>query len=70
VATSLHGSKCELVNSKGTWHVETPSSVFIQKSYGDISINCKNKNSFGSKTFESSHEGIVWGNILFGGFIG
>jgi hypothetical protein len=49
---------------------DSPGSVFINKSYGDISINCKNKNSVGSKTFESSHEGIVWGNILFGGLIG
>ncbi len=68
---SLSKSDCKLSNSKGDWYAQnTPNSVFIRKSYGDLSINCNNKNLSGSQTFKSSHEPIVWGNLLFGGLIG
>jgi hypothetical protein len=66
----VNNSTCKLINSKGEWYVQTPQSVFIRKSYGDISVNCQNNNMVGSKTFSSQHEAIVWGNVLLGGLIG
>jgi hypothetical protein len=43
----------------------------VQKSYGDISIQCKKDEAYsGTKTYPSEHEGAVWGNLLFGGLIG
>ena len=66
----LNNSNCKLINNKGEWVASTPGSVFIRKSYGDLSINCTNKYYKGSQTFKSGHEPIVWGNILFGGLIG
>ena len=68
--TTLNNSNCKLTNNKGEWIASTPSSVFIKKSYGDLSINCTNRNLKGSQTFKSGHEPIIWGNILFGGLIG
>ena len=68
--SALNNSNCKLTNSKGEWIASTPGSVFIRKSYGDLSINCTNRNLRGSQTFKSGHEPIVWGNILFGGLIG
>lgn len=61
--TALNNSDCKLINSKGEWITSTPGSVFIRKSYGDMSINCQNASLKGSQIFKSKHEGIVWGNI-------
>ncbi|MFZ9470062.1 MAG: hypothetical protein ACO26G_03300 [Rickettsiales bacterium] len=66
----LNNSICKLVNSKGEWSTQTPKSVSIRKSYGDLVINCTNRNLRGSQTFKSSHDSIIWGNVLFGGLIG
>ena len=66
----INNSICKLVNSKGEWSTQTPKSVSIRKSYGDLVINCTNRNLRGSQTFKSSHDSIIWGNVLFGGLIG
>jgi hypothetical protein len=73
---SITGSKHQPVSvdtyyNKGTWFVNTPGSVMIQKSYGDLAVNCqKDKYPSGSMNLESSSNGGVWGNILAGGIIG
>jgi hypothetical protein len=67
---SIDNSKCKLTNSKGSWYSTTPNSIFIRKSWGDMTIECSNNYLKGSKTFKSKHEAIVWGNIIFGGLIG
>lgn len=69
--TPLSGASCALSNSKGRWVVQTPGSVTIQKSYGDLAVECTKdgiKPTVG--TFESSSNGGVWGNIVLGGVIG
>ena len=66
----INNSICKLVNSKGEWSTQTPKSISIRKSYGDLVINCTNRNLRGSQTFKSSHDSIIWGNVLFGGLIG
>jgi len=66
----INNSVCKLTNSKGEWTAQTPNSVSIRKSYGDLLVSCSNRNLRGSQSFKSSHESIIWGNVLFGGLIG
>jgi len=61
---------CTLMNDKGTWFLQTPGSVMIQKAYGDLSVTCKKENAVGNGAFQSKSNGGVWGNILAGGIIG
>lgn len=62
---------CVVNNDKGTWYVKTPGSVVVQKSGQNLAVSC-NKDGVPSGTVSvpSSHNGSVFGNILFGGFIG
>lgn len=65
------GASCKLTNSKGTWHVQTPGSVTINKAYGDLVVQCDRPGlSSAGGTFQSSSNGGVWGNIIAGGIIG
>jgi hypothetical protein len=64
------GALCTLTNDKGSWFVKTPGTVSINKSYGDLSVECKTEDARGSSVFQSKNEGAVWGNILAGGIIG
>jgi hypothetical protein len=65
------GASCSLTNSKGQWFVQTPGSVSINKSYGDLVIACtKDGLAPAGGTFKSSSNGGVWGNIVAGGLIG
>lgn len=64
------GAACTLSNDKGTWYATTPGSVVIHKSYQNIVVSCKDKGAAGTKTYKSSSNGGVWGNILAGGLIG
>lgn len=66
------GANCQLLNDKGTWYVNTPGSVVIQKSFQDLTATCKKQETkkIGATTFKSASEGSVWGNIIAGGLIG
>jgi hypothetical protein len=66
----VNGANCTLANDKGQWFVSTPGSVMIQKSGGDLAVNCKKGESSGGGTFVSKANGGIWGNILAGGLIG
>jgi hypothetical protein len=66
----IDGASCTLMNDKGTWYVKTPGSVMIQKSYGDLAVDCRKENSASSGKFQSKSNGGVWGNIIAGGIIG
>ena len=67
----VSGAKCELTNDKGSWHVTTPGSVTVHKAFGDMSIKCQKENIDPVlTTAKSSANGLVFGNILFGGIIG
>lgn len=62
---------CKLSNDKGTWHVTTPASVTVRRSFEDLAVNCeKDGQEPGSLTVKSSTKGLAFGNILFGGVIG
>ena len=64
------GAQCELTNDKGSWFTNTPGSVGIHKSYGDMTVTCTKGDAKGVATFASANEGSVWGNVLAGGIIG
>jgi hypothetical protein len=66
----VSNASCTLMNDKGTWYVQTPGSVMIQKAYGDLSVTCKKETAVGTGAFQSKSNGGVWGNVLAGGIIG
>ncbi len=66
----VEGSKCTLTNSKGQWTTVTPQSVNIRKSFGDLTLECRKSQAFGSKMVKSSVEGSTFGNIIVGGGVG
>jgi hypothetical protein len=66
----VSGVGCKLTNDSGSWFVTTPASTPIHKSTEDLAITCKKEPLSGSEILVSKSNGIVWGNILFGGVIG
>ncbi|HQC45754.1 MAG TPA: hypothetical protein PLC97_11115 [Myxococcota bacterium] len=64
------GVGCTLTNDAGKWFVTTPGSVTVQKSTGDMAIDCLKDELRGRETIVSKSNGGVWGNILAGGPIG
>lgn len=65
------GAKCELQNDRGAYNVETPNTVFIRKSGGDMVITCKAEDQEQADgKLISRTGGAVFGNILLGGVIG
>ncbi|MCY0386492.1 hypothetical protein OVY01_04390 [Robbsia sp. Bb-Pol-6] len=67
----INGASCKLQNAKGTWYMTTPGSLVVHRAYGDLSISCKKfGDPFGDATAISSVRGWMFGNIVFGGFIG
>lgn len=66
----ISGVGCTLTNDAGKWFVTTPGSVTIQKSTGDLAVECKKDGIAGRETVVSKSNGAVWGNILIGGGIG
>ena len=68
---AVAGATCKLANDKGTWFVNTPGSVTVNRSYGDMSIDCKHdKHPAGTAVVRSSTKAMAFGNILVGGVIG
>jgi hypothetical protein len=65
------GVGCTLTNDAGKWFVTTPGSVTINKSTGDLAVECKKDGQYvGQETVVSKANGSVWGNILLGGGVG
>ena len=67
----ITGVGCTLTNDAGKWFVTTPGSVTVNKSTGDLSVDCQKENvAIGNAIVVSKSNGSVWGNILLGGGIG
>jgi hypothetical protein len=67
----VSGAACTLTNDVGKWFVTTPGSVTINKSTGDLTVECKKEgNLAGHEMVVSKANGSVWGNIILGGGIG
>lgn len=73
VQTTPIGASCELKRDGEVIGVvnPTPGTVMVDKSKDDIAVICeKDGYQDASGTFSSGFEGMTFGNILFGGFIG
>ena len=69
--SEVAGASCKLSNSKGTWFLTSPGSVTVNRSYGDLAINCTHEKAPpGSMLVKSTTKALAFGNILFGGLIG
>ncbi len=66
----VSGASCVLTNDAGKWFLQTPGSVTVQKSTGDLTVECARKEVSGHETVVSKANTNVWGNILIGGVIG
>jgi hypothetical protein len=66
----VSGVGCTLFNDAGKWFVTTPGSVTVQKSTGDMSVDCIKDDLRGHENLVSKSNGAVWGNIIAGGGIG
>ncbi len=65
------GIGCTLTNDAGKWFVTSPGSVTINKSTGDLAVDCRKDDALvGNAIVVSKGNGSVWGNILIGGGIG
>ena len=64
------GVSCTLTNDAGKWFISTPGSVTIQKSTGDLAVDCAKEGSAGHENVVSKANANVWGNIILGGGIG
>lgn len=64
------GVGCTLTNDAGKWFVTTPGSVTVQKSTGDMAVDCTKEELRGHENLVSKSNGAVWGNIIVGGGIG
>jgi hypothetical protein len=66
----VSGVGCTLVNDAGKWFVTSPGSVTVQKSTGDMTVDCVKDDLRGKETLVSKAAGMLWANILAGGGIG
>ena len=69
-AKEIAGAGCTLINDAGKWFVTSPGSTTIQKSTGDLAVDCSKDGATGHESVVSKSNGAVWGNILLGGGIG
>lgn len=67
----VEDAKCLLKNDRGEFHTETPKTVLVRKSAGDLIITCQSPNHPSAEGKLVSRTGAaVFGNIIFGGVIG
>jgi hypothetical protein len=67
----INGAHCVLSNNKGTWSTTTPNSVIVLKSNKTLRATCsKTGYPSGTSIVDSSVNGGMVGNIIFGGGIG
>ena len=67
----VSGARCTLSNNKGEAVISnTPQTVGVQKSFGDMQVQCRKGNASGSKIVASSTNINNIGNIIIGGGIG
>jgi hypothetical protein len=70
-ADQVVGANCELSNDKGTWHVTSPGSATVHRSFEDLAVRREKEGvDPGLASVKSSTKAMAFGNIIFGGFIG
>ncbi len=69
--SEIAGARCELVNNKGLWFVQTPGSVRVHRSNDDLQVVCHRPGlAPGRAAVVSETKGTMFGNIILGGAIG
>ena len=68
---AVDGAGCILTNKAGRWFVTSPGRVTIQKSVGDLWIDCK-KDGASSYDIVASKAGgaALWGNVVISAGLG
>lgn len=68
----LFGVGCVLQNSAGRWFVMAPGKVMVQRSAGELTVDCKKADSSsGTDTVASKLNNIgLWGNVVLTAGIG
>ena len=66
----VSGVGCTLTNDAGKWLVTTPGSVTVNKSTGDMVVDCTKDDVEGRDVLVSKSNSAVWGNMIVGGGIG
>lgn len=66
----VSGIGCTLTNDAGKWFVTSPGSVTVQKSTGDMTVECVKDELRGREILVSKSQGMLWANIIAGGGIG
>jgi hypothetical protein len=62
------GASCSLSNEKGTWVTRTPGIVKVQRSFNELTIDCRVDGSApGIVVVPSSTKTLAFGNAVFGG---
>lgn len=65
------GAQCELKNDRGAFNVETPNTVFVRKSGGELVVTCNApEQGQADAKLISRVGGAIFGNIILGGGIG
>ena len=69
--TPAQGAQCTLINSQGTWYVNSPGSVTVHKTKTDLDITClKPGYGPGHLVAKSHFSGTTAGNVIAGGVVG
>lgn len=63
-------SQCTLTNERGSWQVNAPGRVTLDRSVSDLNVECVANGFSGDTIEESGLEPWAAGNLLFGGVIG
>lgn len=67
----VFGAGCLLSNDVGTWFVTTPGRVTIQKSAGQLRVDCKKEGlGVAREAIRSKANGNIWGNLVLTAGIG
>lgn len=70
IANCNEAIECTATNKKGTYGFTAPGPVKFKKSDDNLIIVCKDGDDDITMPVTPTRGGMVWGNIVFGGFIG
>jgi len=69
-STAVVHAQCTLANARGTTTIMTPAAVNIQRSAGDLRIQCDSTSGSGKAVLQASGKWSTAGNLIFGGIFG
>lgn len=63
----IAGATCSLSNDKGTWVVRTPAQIAVQRSFNELTIDCRADGAQpGILIVQPSRKAMAFGNAVFG----